>query len=122
MLQSLHHIGIPTTDVEKSLAFYVDIFGFTPTERRMGGTSILQFASFGDLVIELVQPGEGAQLLPKPGLHIAFSVDDIYGMVEKLAAAGYELEKPLNPGATGRMNCFLSGPSGERIELMYNPA
>ncbi len=53
--------------------------------------------------------------------HIALTVDDLEGTLERLAAEGIEPEKPpYRPGnrTEGHRICFVRDPDGYRIELI----
>lgn len=122
MLLGLHHIGVHTADIEKSIEFYKTL-GLT-LDRAVsipGGTE-LAFLSVGSLVIELVQPADKSTVAKRgAGIvdHVAIAVKDIEGTIAELAAKGIPIDaSKISPSTTlNAKNIFFDGPSGERIEL-----
>ena len=71
----LQHIGLPTNDMEKTLAFYTAL-GFEVAHQTMLGDTAVAFFNLGNLMIEAYQNG---QAVGKAGAvdHIAINVTDI---------------------------------------------
>lgn len=111
MIRSIDHINIVVADLERSVAFYTNVLGFTKThdvflegewiERIVGLRGVQARAAFvvapgGEPRIELLcydQPvgteREENSVANTAGLrHIAFRVDDMAAMVARLRAAG----------------------------------
>lgn len=127
----LHHVGIFTSDLQKSEAFYRDVFGFEVVFRVDGGDEgdfDITFMEKGALRIELVQPKESARPVDAEAMnclnHIAMQCSDTQAAVKALKEKGAALETETDQyvrdfGAPGRDIdiVFLRGPAGERIEL-----
>lgn len=124
MLTGLHHIGVHTADIEKSIAFYEKLGFETYYRKEMGPTTIV-FTRVGSCVVELIQPGDKDSVAQRgAGLvdHIAIAVTDIDATVKDLQAKGiaFDADAPSHSDgmfANGMANIFLTGPSGERLEL-----
>ncbi len=121
----LHHIGVFTADMNKSIAFYETI-GFEAYYRNMrpNGTEIA-FVRAGSCIVELIAPKDGAGVAErKEGIvaHIAIAVRDIERLMCRLADQGVAFDAA-TPGSMpdlferGSKNIFFTGPSGERLEL-----
>ena len=119
MIKGLHHIGLYTTNMQKSLAFYTNAFGGVVTASfPMGGT--------GELIYMVeIAPGAVLELLPSDkkaseenGMwaHIAVLTDDIYTLHEKLLSMGATLKYDIAERDT-MFHSFLYGAEGETIEL-----
>ncbi len=124
----IDHIGIAVKSIEKSLAFYEAIgLRVSHTEDVESQGVKVAFLKIGESNIELLEPlnqqspvfsfiekkGEGIH-------HIAFHVEDIEKVLEKLKSKGYRLinESPIE-GAHGKMIAFVHPKSsgGVLIEL-----
>jgi lactoylglutathione lyase len=119
----LVHTCVRVRDIDASLRFY-EALGF---ERR----GKLDFGSAYNIYMGV--PGDGDTLeltvnsdqaepydLGNGYGHIALTVDDLDGLLSKLAEQGYEPEKaPYAPGGRDEYRiCFIADPDGYRIELI----
>jgi catechol 2,3-dioxygenase-like lactoylglutathione lyase family enzyme len=123
----LAHIQIGTRDLEKSIQFYVDNLGFQVTSRselaRPDGTSKMALVRLGSCILELSQPAKPETVLEKTrGTigHFAIEVTDIDKAVAAIRAKGITLDRDVFTIENlfgGIRGAFISGPSGESIEL-----
>lgn len=123
----LAHIQIGTKDLEKSIQFYVDNLGFKVINRseltRPDGTTKMALVQLGSCILELAQPAKPETVLEKTrGTigHFAIEVTDINKAVAAVKAKGITLDRDvftLENLFGGIRGAFLSGPSGESIEL-----
>ena len=120
------HTCIRVRDLDRSLAFYEQL-GFELRGR-------LNFASAYNVYLGLPGGGDVLELTVNVGRdepyelgdgynHIALAVDDLDGLLAKLAAHGIEPEKaPYGVGGTDSRReyriCFVADPDGYRIELI----
>jgi lactoylglutathione lyase len=118
LIHTCYRIG----DIDRSVAFY-EALGFEEI-RRM---PIRQEA----INVFMGLPGDGPRLeltynfgvdgydLGTGYNHIALSVDDLDGTLQRLAAQGIEPEKPpYTVREGGSRLCFVRDPDGYRIELI----
>ena len=128
-INSIQHVGLPVTDLNKSVFFYEGL-GFDkamekPFEHN-GETGTCIMMKRGDIVIELYQMP--AKELPairnrKDGHidHIAFDVPDINETFFVLKKAGYNIIEPapvlLDFWENGCRYFNMTGPDGERLEF-----
>lgn len=123
----LLHAMLRVADLERSLAFYVDLLGMTLLERREHKKN--QFSQvylgygggFGAMTLELVfnwnrdtpyAPGESFG-------HLAIAVSGITRLCDRLAAAGVTLPRPPRAQRHGSgIVAFALDPDGHRIELV----
>jgi methylmalonyl-CoA/ethylmalonyl-CoA epimerase len=133
MIRKIDHVGIAVQDLEKQTAFYRDVLGlefegFEDLPER--GLRIGVF-NVGGVRIELLQPTVSdntvAKFIEKSGEgihHLAFTVDDAAGELERLSAAGVQLidSKP-RAGAGDARVAFLNPKSTFRVlmELCEHP-
>ncbi len=123
----LAHIQIATKDLEKSIQFYVDNLGFQVTNRseltRPDGTSKMALVRLGSCILELAQPAKPETVLEKTrGTigHFAIEVTDIEKAVSAIRAKGITPDRDVFTMENlfgGIRGAFISGPSGESIEL-----
>jgi lactoylglutathione lyase len=129
-INHLQHVGIPVTDIATSKLFYESL-GFTDVmsttfelEGEQGKVSMMQLKG---MIIELYQ-------MPKSHLeevrsrsnghvdHIAFDVDDVDTVFQKLKNAGYRIveDSPVHLPTFWSKGCryfMILGPDGERLEF-----
>jgi len=117
------HTNFRVRDIEASLRFY-EALGF---ERR----GKLDFGSAYNVYLGLPGDGDTLELTVNVGQdqaydlgtgygHIALTVDDLDGMLARLAEQGIEPEKPpYHPGGREEYRiCFVADPDGYRVELI----
>jgi lactoylglutathione lyase len=122
----LLHTMLRVGDLEKSLAFYQDVLGMQLLSRKdyPDGKFTLAFVGFGknpeQAEIELTHNwGVTSYELGTAYGHIALGVSDIYGVCEKIRAAGGKITRepgPMKHGST--VIAFVQDPDGYKIELI----
>lgn len=128
MLLRFEHVGMTVSDLDRSLAFYVDRLGLTLRLRRRTPTGgEVAFLDAGGGQLEIVCP-PGAVVTParrvegaEAGLrHLTFAVDDVDEAYTRLIAAGVPaLEAPrdaVNRDVFARV-AFVLDPDGIVVEL-----
>jgi catechol 2,3-dioxygenase-like lactoylglutathione lyase family enzyme len=145
----IDHVGINTSDFDRTLAFYRDVLGLrlmsedtfrdAETAALLGLESVeLHIADLdsGDgRVVELIEYRRptgarvGFQHYDWPVIHIAFTVDDLAAVRERLVAAGIDVisRRPLtihDPGSAfdGAICLYVQAPEGVILELVQRPA
>jgi lactoylglutathione lyase len=114
------HTMVRVNDVEKSLDFYCNALGLVELRQRedeAGRYTLIFLAAPGDeeAQVELTynwdteEYGEGRNFG-----HLAYQVDDIYALCEKLMAAGVTINRPPRDG---RM-AFVRSPDNISVELL----
>jgi catechol 2,3-dioxygenase-like lactoylglutathione lyase family enzyme len=123
----INHLIVGSSDVEKSVAFYCNLFGFKKVSDNPGanGGQVLHGIE-SDLLILPFKTN-----LPNP-THFAFEVDDVDKFKEIFARAeGMGLEPRTEPRRDSKrgfgefnrasrlfLNFYVSDPSGSNVELM----
>jgi lactoylglutathione lyase len=114
------HTMVRVADLEKSLGFYRDLLGLRELRRieNEGGRFTLVFlAAPGDdaAQIELTYNWDPeAYGIGRAFGHLAYEVDDVYALCEKLRAGGVTINRPPRDG---RM-AFVRSPDNISIELL----
>lgn len=143
-----HHVGVYCRDIEESLAFYEDVFGFRLLFRSdaLEGDKPLKMAWIkrGDLIFELLECEDKSTCTAAANClnHLALRVGDMDEFVVRLGEKGIaieagpfdppmEFDRPLadedsnvftvcgNAGAQLRI-MFFRGPGGERFEVVQD--
>jgi lactoylglutathione lyase len=118
----LSHIALTVSSLRKSSQFYEQVFGWIPGQQiDTDQLSILNIDA-GEISIELLQYND-----EDPGLnrshgyfdHLAVEVKDLDHEIKQLKQKGVSFLTP-SPitGPLKQRFIFLSGPDGERIELL----
>jgi lactoylglutathione lyase len=114
------HTMVRVTDLEDSVDFYCNKLGLVELSRREneGGRFTLVFlAAPGDedAQIELTYNWDPETLTGGRNFgHLAYAVDDIYALCEKLRESGVTINRPPRDG---RM-AFIRSPDGISVELL----
>jgi len=114
------HTMVRVTDVEKSLDFYCDKLGLVELRRmdnEQGRFTLIFLAAPGDedAQVELThnwdpeEYGEGRNFG-----HLAYRVDDIYALCQKLLDGGVTINRPPRDGHMA----FVRSPDNISIELL----
>jgi lactoylglutathione lyase len=146
MIQGFSHIGVCVSDLDRSVRFYTEVFGFVVLyrldfENNEVAATMEQEGKFrsamllrDDIRIELLQwvdvattgSGERKPMTERGLTHLSFRVEDVDGLTEAiLAAGGTFLESTrtvlgdVADPTSGRF-IYLTDPDGTRIELMQN--
>jgi lactoylglutathione lyase len=115
------HTMVRVKDLEKSMAFY-ELLGLKQTRRsdyESGRFSLIFMAPEGqeECPVELTYNWDGDEGLPSDSRHfghLAYEVENIYEMCEKLQANGVTINRPPRDG---RM-AFVRSPDNISIELL----
>jgi lactoylglutathione lyase len=119
----LVHTNVRVRDIDASMRFY-EALGFEPRGRLQfdGAYNVyLGLPGDGDTLELTVNEGRGEPYDLGSGYgHVAIAVEDLDGLLERLATEGIEPEKPpYHPGGrTEYRICFVADPDGYRIELI----
>ncbi len=114
------HTMVRVSDLERSLHFYRDLLGLKELRRRedeRGRFTLVFLAAPGDdkAQIELTFNWDPEQYtMGRAFGHLAYEVNDIYAMCEKLRSGGVTINRPPRDG---RM-AFVRSPDNVSIELL----
>lgn len=120
-ITGLQHIGIPTTDIAKTIAFYENL-GFTLSLRTVNEAAG-EAVAFLELKGLVVETWENGQAVGKPGAidHFALDVTDVDALFQRLQADGHTFldeEVRFLPFWERGVRFFnILGPNGETIEF-----
>lgn len=122
MIKKLEHIGVYVNNMDESIRFYTEVLGLELVGRKQVNPEVelgfLSFPGTDNVEIELI--GRGTDGMPDNGIvhHIAFTVSDIEGELERLKGLGVRLldEEP-RVILDGVKIAFFFGPNGERLEF-----
>jgi catechol 2,3-dioxygenase-like lactoylglutathione lyase family enzyme len=133
------HVGLVVEDLDETVRF-LTVLGFECGKPAVfGGDWIGRIIGLDDVTVELVMargpdgsdvfevvrfqsPSAGAhepEPAPnRPGLrHIAFKVDDVRGLVDRVRAAGWETIGEIVDYESTFLLCYVRGPEGLIVEL-----
>ena len=114
------HTMVRVTDPEASLRFYCDLLGLREVRRsesEQGRFTLIFLAPPGqeDAQVELTHNWDPEEYSGGRNFgHLAYEVEDIYALCERLQAGGVTINRPPRDG---RM-AFVRSPDGISIELL----
>ena len=118
-ITGFQHIGLPTNDFEKTLAFYTSL-GFSPSLRTTHNGEEFCFLTLGSMCIEVIGNGKGADRVGAIE-HVALDVDDVEAAWQAVLDCGYTpLEKEIQflPFWEKGVRYFMiMGPNQEKVEF-----
>ncbi len=139
MIIRMNHSGLVVKDIDASISFYRDALGMEVTGRRdRNGGTIESLVGYSPCVLKAanlaIGDGTTLELLqylePPPaerpteeravlgGSHVAFDVEDIQGVFQRLLSHGARKLNPPVESAPGRWVCYLQDPDGNWVELI----
>lgn len=113
----LDHCGVYVKDLEQSLIFYKDVFGWKEKTRFGSGEAKIAVLDMGKGLLELVQrPGSPGTPPSGNWTHLAIHVENWDVKVKKLEEKGIELRKVTM--GDGSHIAFFKDPNGHTVEIM----
>ncbi|MCY4486796.1 MAG: VOC family protein [Deltaproteobacteria bacterium] len=123
----LDHVGVKVTDLDRSIRFYSDLFGFEMVDRRMLGSSSVEAAAMevgGSIIFLLHEASFQSRGSEEHGgvdhFCLTFTDAEFREILERIKAMGVRLEGGVVPrtGATGRSDSqYILDPDGNQIEV-----
>ncbi len=121
----LHHVAITVKDLNESVQFYQDLFGFKQVQsferRDLNGKAV--FIEMNGFKIELWEFAQSVENKDNLGdikvrglRHIAFEVKDLDTVLFELKQKGAKTTEP-QLGASGHRYSFLSDPNGIALDM-----
>ena len=113
----VQHIGVPTNDIEKTIAFY-EALGFVNAHQVDNNGEMVAFLKLGDLVIETYQNGKAVGAAGAVD-HIAINVTDVDAARKIADEMGLPvIEAGQLPFWSNGVKYFtVLGPNQEKIEF-----
>jgi glyoxylase I family protein len=129
MVQGFEHVGMTSSNLDETIAFYCGLLGLKVVlVKSTGEGGRIAFLEIGGVMLEIVQPAASVTTparevsLGEAGIrHITFRVDDVEKTYETLRAAGVEFTVPPRKAANAeliRKVAFCKDPDGIIVELL----
>ncbi|HEX2184593.1 MAG TPA: VOC family protein [Chloroflexota bacterium] len=127
LIQTLEHAGLTVTDLERSVAFYREMFGCEVVEElewpETGTRAVYLSLGDGGSLLELFhRPGTHKAYEPDRSMaryeHICLHVADVDRAYAELTAKGARFVTPPKPAKRHARLAVLVDPDGFRIELL----
>ncbi|MDF2797536.1 MAG: lactoylglutathione lyase [Devosia sp.] len=128
MLKGFEHVGITVKNIDRSLAFYVDLLGLElRVRRRVFNGDELAFLDAKGPMLEMVCPATGALTaedvaVGRAGVrHLTFNFDSVDETYDQLLRAGVDIVEPPRDAHNrdiARRVAFCRDPDGILIELI----
>lgn len=113
----LNHVGIYVSNLQTSVSFYQDLFGFPVIMEITSGEAKIKMLDLGSGKLELVQrPGSPGTPPNGNWSHLAISEPEFDSMLKKLEERS--IMTRLVTMDNGNRLCFFSDPDGHVIEIM----
>ncbi|MHA6729894.1 VOC family protein [Devosia sp. A369] len=131
MLLGFEHVGMTSSNLDRTIAFYCDLLGLTLVLRKQGERGEMAFLDSGSGMLEIACPAahiaRSRDVPPhEAGMrHLTFAYDNVDAMIEKLEAAGVDILEPpraaVNASLLGRI-AFIRDPDCIIVELVERAA
>lgn len=110
------HMLLQVADLDASKRFYADLLGFTPRQANplADGRPFVPFRQ--GIALTTGGPGKPLQID-----HMAFKVNDVRGLAERLKAAKVRFFHDLHDGIYG-LTVYVADPDGNKVELFQENA
>jgi glyoxylase I family protein len=121
-MAKIKHIALSTQDVDRTAAFYVNVFGMKEIARIDSPNARGYYLSDGDLNLAILNFKNAAAAGAERGKtwsglhHIGFQVESLEAITEKLAAAGSEPRHDVNEA----LGVGHGAPRHENVEVKYS--
>ena len=111
MISKLDFVAVPSTDWERSRAFYVDTLGLRPDDNSKAEFWV------GETCCGIYEPAQvGFEFAPQRTAHLAFHVDDIEAARAEYESRGVEfLGETIDTGVCHM--AFFADPDGNALML-----
>jgi lactoylglutathione lyase len=120
MFKRIDHVALHVQDLDGSVKFYEQHFGFRHYFQHAAGSGLqIAYLKLGDTVLELTHHFDGAMT----GFHFCLETDNFDEAVDKLQRDGVKLIRAPHdtaarePHENGWRRVVFAGPDGEQIEL-----
>lgn len=123
----LDHVGVKVTDLDRSIKFYTELFGFEMVDRRMLGNSQVEAAALqvgGSIIFLLHNRGFAARSSEEHGgvdhFCLTFTDPEFEVILKRMKEMKVRLEGDTVPrtGATGRSaSQYILDPDNNQIEV-----
>ena len=129
MVQGFEHVGMTSSNLDETIAFYCGLLGLKEVlVKRTGEGGRIAFLEIGGVMLEIVEPATSirtpAREVPatEAGIrHITFRVDDVDAVYAKLRSAGVEFTVLPRAAANReliRKVAFCKDPDGITVEFL----
>ncbi len=118
------HTRVRVSDLERSIAFYCDNFGFevkSRSDRSPAGNQIVHLSMPGnEHTLELTYSDDYELNVPEDLMHFAIGVPDLIAFCDQLEKKGIEIwpDGWREKFRDGRKMAFVDDPDGYEIELL----
>jgi catechol 2,3-dioxygenase-like lactoylglutathione lyase family enzyme len=129
-MAKIKHIALSTQDVDKTAAFYINVFGMKEIAKINSPNARGYYLSDGDLNLAILNFKNDAAAGAERGRgfcgihHIGFQVESLEAIAEKLAAAGSEPRHDVNEALGvshgqryGNVEVKYNGPDGVMVDV-----
>lgn len=120
---AMNHFTILTDNLDATLAFYSEHLQFSPGPRppfKFPG-AWLYAAGGSDPILHVIAGREKKDLVKGVLDHMAFSAQDLPGVVAKLKTRGVDYDLRRLPDY-GTWQLFFMDPNGAKVELDFDPS
>ena len=126
-IKRLEHAGLTVTDLERSIAWYKEMFGCEVVQElywpeRDTRAVYLSLGEEGALLELFSRPGVHKAYEPDPEMvsyqHICVHVEDVDAAYAELSAKGVQFAVTPKPAKRNARLCVVGDPDGFKIELL----
>jgi catechol 2,3-dioxygenase-like lactoylglutathione lyase family enzyme len=114
---SIHHVNFPTTDPERTKAWYAKVFGMKHVDVSALSNTKVMLMTRGNFELHFTPVDTMQRMAP---FHYAVEVEDWDGFLAHLKSIGVRNTKPVERPQNRSKFCYIHDPDGTMIELTYH--
>ncbi len=115
-MSQIDHIGIYVKDLDESVAFYQDFFGFPSHKKTQDGDISMVYLDMGGALLQLKQRPDPPKAGGEKYTHFAFYHPNYQGMLVKLQEK--DIKYSIIGTDVGTRSANFQDPNGHSVEVM----
>ena len=112
----IHHVNFPTTNPERTIAWYSKVFGMKYIKPK-SNTQVVLMTAGGKFDLHFTPVETMDRMAP---YHFAIEVEDWDGFLEHLRDLGVRHTRPITRPENNSQFCYIHDPDHTMIELVYH--
>ena len=113
-ITGIHHVGIPVSDFDRALNFYVGVLGLEPIAAPQAFAEHVRWLRLGNEHVHLIRSKSKSE--SDGARHVALHIKDVRAARAHLEAQGFKLTE--QPFVKNAERFYINDPDGNSVELI----